>query len=197
MGFRCISPWEERTISSLCVDIELPRCHGEQTTMSTVVDYIKDIDQDGLCQHWPLYLRLSGWNPTLRFEHDKRRRESFNRYAKCYVAIEQYEVGVGEILTSSWAKALIDDKAFNSSKRLGVIFIADDCFHCKHYVVIHRVDDNAKPNTYERLGTCRLFYDSPEIKQVQNRSYMTVKETSFQDRKRWDLECRYDTITLV
>ncbi|KAI0149317.1 heterokaryon incompatibility protein-domain-containing protein [Pestalotiopsis sp. NC0098] len=196
MGFRRCSKWKESDQPSLCADIKIPKCRREQTTMSTIGDYIKDIDEGGLYQYWLPYLRLSGWIATLRFEHGYNPQDSFNGYAKCYVPTEQGIVGYGDILRSGWAKVKTDDETSNSSRHLDVILIADNCFHCKHCLVIHRVIDE-KPNAYERLGTCELVYDSPEIKLVQNRAYLTVRETRSLDRKIWDLECRYDTITLV
>ena len=52
------------------VDIKVPKDNKPRDIMSTIGDYVEDIDKhDGLYQNWLPYLRLSGWITTVCFRH--------------------------------------------------------------------------------------------------------------------------------
>lgn len=62
-----------------------------------------------------------------------------------------------------------------------------------HGLVIRRVGEE-RANRLERLGTCKLQYCFPKIKEVQGVHYMMVREPETRAEK--DLECSPETITL-
>jgi hypothetical protein len=54
-------PWHNDDPFELCVYIRVPKDNKPQDIMSTIGDYVEDIDKnDGLYQNWLPYLRLSG-----------------------------------------------------------------------------------------------------------------------------------------
>lgn len=179
------------------VDIKVPRRHGGQDIMSTIGNYIEDIDKGGLYQHWLPYLRLSGWITTLQFDLRPipQPGESYLGDVRCFFPQEKHEMGCGQILPPMWAKLLNDDDASNPSRLLDVIFIAGICDKRMQCLIIHRIGDE-HTDTYERLGMCEFYYLSPEIRQVGDKFYKPARK-DWGSRETWDLECRFETITLV
>ncbi|ETS76643.1 hypothetical protein PFICI_12030 [Pestalotiopsis fici W106-1] len=193
MGFYHRYRQEDCAQSQLCVDIKIPR-HQEQALMSTISDYIEHIDGGGLYQEWLPYLRLSGWIATLRFETHRGDFNTFDGYVKCYLPLGQSDIGEGQILPPMWANVLENEKGFNPSRLLDVILITHDGDTSRVYcLAIHPVE--GKTDTYERLGVCEVYCDSPEIKEIQNTSYLIARGGQSWERR--DLECRFKTITLV
>ncbi|KAF7515991.1 hypothetical protein G7054_g14342 [Neopestalotiopsis clavispora] len=160
--------------SKTLVEIKFPRRHEEQDVMSTISDYVGDIDSGGLFQHWLPYLRLSGWIATTRFGHKMLRSDKrFDGHLLCHVAKEQGFSGQAEVIPQMWAKVLEEDEEFNLSRLLDIMFIADDG-RMIHGLIIHRIGEETA-DTFERMGTCQIYYASPEIKQVQNVSYLSTE----------------------
>lgn len=180
----------------LCVEIKLPFQHEEQEIMSTVDDYIRDIDRGGLYQDWLPYLRLSGWITAMRFETTYGKLEPDDRFLEMinwYPVMEQTAVGYGRLFPAMVARAAGTDRISNPML-LSVIFIAFEGNVNLHGLVIHRVGEEEE-HTYERLGTCTLRLDSPTIRDLQNMSHITVKE--YKSEATRELECKFETITLV
>ncbi|KAF3024150.1 hypothetical protein E8E14_007291 [Neopestalotiopsis sp. 37M] len=67
----------------LCVDIKLPFQNEGQEIMSTVDDYVRDINGGGLYQDWLPYLRLSGWTTAMRFETTYEYKSEATRNLEC------------------------------------------------------------------------------------------------------------------
>lgn len=194
MGFEHMD-WElDHGKFHLCVDIKLPIQREKQEMMSTINDYMEDIDGDGLYQQWLPYLELSGWIATMAFEW-----EGFNDRVFCYSAPGQervFNVGWGHITPAMWAEALGSDQVFDPFRMLSVIFIAyEGSKKVSHCLVIRRVGEE-KASKFERLGTCKVRYGSPKMRKVQGTHYM-IGGKSWDGKKDMDLECRFETITLV
>lgn len=198
MGFERNHRLQDRHRFQMWVGIEVPRHQDEQTVLFTVGEYVESICGGGLCQGWLPYLKLSGWIASLRFKHCRGHSDNdFDGDVVCYSTLEEHEVGEARILPPVWASVLKDDEAFRSSRVLDVIVIADSPDEWrKECLVIHLVADE-EADTYERLGTCKLYFDWPKIKHVQNRKYLTVDETGVFAGEVSDLECTYKTITLI
>lgn len=179
----------------LFADIKIPRRLEGQDIMSTIGDYMRDIDKGGLYQHWLPYLRISSWIATMRFEHVQGYPDDkFDGVVDCCFGLEKGYIGRGHILPPMWAELLKNDKEFNSSRRLDAIFIAASPSGTIHCLVIHRVVGK-NGDRYERLGTCDLYHDSPGITQTEDRFYLPVSEWPSKETR--NLECRFETITLV
>lgn len=185
-----IEPW---------VDIKIPNRQEEQTILFTVGDYVEAIDEGGLHRGWLPCLKLSGWVATVRFKQCKDYcDDDYDKNVVCCSTLEQNEIGSGQILTPMWAKVLKDGEVSHSSRLLNVIVIADSpSRRRKQCLVIHYVPEG-EADTYERMGTCELYYDWPEIKSVQNKTYLTVNEAGcWAGKNIRDLECVFKTITLI
>lgn len=179
----------------LRVDIKIPVQREEQKIMSTINDYIQDIDGGGLYQHWLPYLQLSGWTTTLRFDSGQGEFDyPISGSVTCSPASGQDNIGKGEILPAMWAKVASNGHPSKSSRLLSIIVIAYEELMCLHCLVIRRIGEE-KANEYERLGTCQVRCGSPEIKEAQGTGYIKVRDARTGIER--DLECRRETITLV
>lgn len=195
MGFTCADWDDDRDEIQSRVGIKVPVQREKQDIMSTIDDYIKDIDGGGLFQNWLPYLKLSGWVATMRFEsYYGSLNNHFDGRVSCYLASGQHEIGSGEILPTMWAEGFDNDEAVNPSMLLRVIFIAykgDRHWYC---LVIRQIGKE-EAGKYERLGMCRMRCDSPEVTEAQNTNYMVVRDFRFGVERH--LECKFATISLM
>lgn len=199
MGFRRVNWRDEDRKVRLWVTIKLPQRQEEKIVLSTIDGYVESIDRDGIYQHWLPYLELSGWMATMRFEHVRGRPDDkFDGDVSCYFALEGNDqdhprYGSGVILPPMWATYLENDEAFNFSRLLNVMVIAEDGIYLR-CLVIHPVGKE-KTDRYERLGFCEIYGDCSGIKHDQDKTYIIAKDTQFGERR--DLECKLKTITLT